>query len=196
MHPFHIGDRFCGRAHVRLGYDFQQRRPRAVEIDTGHALEVFVQGFTRVLFQVGAGDPDPFAAAIVEGDIDLATTNDRQFKLADLIAFRKIRVKIVFACEYRAPRDLAIHRQAEFHGHLHYFPIEHRQDAGITEIDQVRLAVGLRTVSRRTARKNLAPGGELSVYFQPDYDFPFDSHAVAVPPTVISGARVCQSVTC
>ena len=43
-----------GRAHVGLGNDFEQRRSGTVEVDAGAAVEVFVQRFAGVFFQVGA----------------------------------------------------------------------------------------------------------------------------------------------
>jgi hypothetical protein len=56
-----VGHGLGGRAHVGLGDDLEQRRAGAVEVDAGHAVEVFVQALAGVFLQVGAGEVDAFS---------------------------------------------------------------------------------------------------------------------------------------
>ena len=63
MQRLRIRDRFGGAAHVRLGDDFQQRRAGAVQVDAGHAREVFVQRLAGVFFEVRARQVDVFSYA-------------------------------------------------------------------------------------------------------------------------------------
>ena len=58
MDFFHVGDGFLGRTHIRFGDDFQQWRAGAVQIDTGLAVEILVQRFSGVFFQVSTGNTD------------------------------------------------------------------------------------------------------------------------------------------
>jgi len=47
-----VRDRFFGAAQLGLGHDLEQRRAGAVEIDTGHPMEVFVQRLAGILFEM------------------------------------------------------------------------------------------------------------------------------------------------
>ena len=69
MDLLQVRDRFLRRAHVGLGDDLQQRRAGAIQVDARLALEVLVQRFARVLFEVRARDADRLARAVVEHDL-------------------------------------------------------------------------------------------------------------------------------
>ena len=93
--------------------------------------------------------------ALTELDADLAAANDGQLELADLIAFGKVWVEIVFAGKYRFGRDVAPDGQAKANGAFHRPAVEHRQHARQGDIDGVGLHVRLGAEGGRTAGKNL-----------------------------------------
>ena len=51
---FGVGHGLLRGAHVGLGHNLQQRRARTVQVYAGLTDEVFVQGFARIFFQMGA----------------------------------------------------------------------------------------------------------------------------------------------
>ena len=53
-----VRDRLLRAAQVGLGHDLEQRRAGAVEIDAGHAVEIFVQRLARVFLEVRAREAD------------------------------------------------------------------------------------------------------------------------------------------
>ena len=73
--------------------------------DIGRML--IVQRFAGVLFEVQPLDADAHRLAVRHVDDDFALAHDRRFVLADLVALRQIRIKIVFAVEHRFEIDLA-----------------------------------------------------------------------------------------
>src|SRR5471032_567118 len=167
-----VGHGFLGAAHVRLGNDLQQRRARTVQVNAGGTVELFVQAFTGVFFQVRTGHADTFDRAVVHGDVQVAFADDRQFHLADLVALGQVRVEIVFTGEHVVLADLGIDCQAEHHRHAHRFLVQHWQYAGHAQVYQAGLGVRLGTEGGGTTGKNFRPGGELGMNLQPDHDFP------------------------
>ncbi len=192
MDRLDVGDRFLGRADVRLGDDLQQRCAGAVEVDAAHAVEVFVQALAGVLFQVRAGDADAPRAAVFQGNVQIALADDGMVHLAGLVALGQVGVEVVLAREDVLRSDLGIDRQAELARHAHGFGIEHRQGAGHAEVDQAGLGVGLGAEGGGAAGKDLRLGRELCVDLQPDHGFPLHLQSPQNP----AGARMCQSVTC
>jgi hypothetical protein len=127
-------------------------------------------------------DADGLARAVVEHDFQPALLHDRLLVLADLVALRQVRIKVVLARKHRAARDARSHRQAELHCHAHRFAIQHGQHAGIPEIDQVRLRVRRRAVGSGRAREDLAARGELRVDLETDDCFPIHALLVGLKP--------------
>ena len=80
--------------------------------------------------------------------------------------------------------------QAEHRGHAHRLGVEHRQHAGVAEVDEVRLRVGRGAEGRGRAREDLRARRELRVDLEADDAFPFAGHHAAS-----FGARACQSVS-
>ncbi len=54
MQRLGVGYRLGGRAHFRFRHNFQKRRARTIEVNTGLAMKVFMQGLARVFFQMRA----------------------------------------------------------------------------------------------------------------------------------------------
>jgi hypothetical protein len=112
-----VGHGFPARTHVRLGDDLQQGRAGAVQVDAGHAVEVFVQALAGVLFQVGAGDADGFfhAVAGLVADLDgqAAALDDGQLELADLVALGQVGVEVILAGEDVGAVEFGADGQAE-----------------------------------------------------------------------------------
>src|SRR5919198_1518885 len=100
----------------------------AVQINTAHAVQCFVKRLAGVLFKVRAGEPDRLFA-VRHVDPDLAALHDGDLVLADLVALRKVGVKIVLAREDRAAVDRAAHRGAEADCVLYGGAVEHRKHA-------------------------------------------------------------------
>ena len=173
MQLLHVRHRFLGRAQIRLGDDFQQRRAGTVEIDAGQPVKILVQRFAGVFLQMGAGDTDHLAGTVVQVDGQLALLDDRQFVLADLVALGQVRVKVVLTGEHRTSCHSGTDGQAERDGHSHHFAVQHRQHTWQAEVDGARLRVRFRAVGGGGAGENLALGSELGVDFQPDHSFPF-----------------------
>src|SRR5690606_12972649 len=107
-----VGHGFLGTANIRLGHDFQQWGTGAVEVDAGHAVEVFVQRLARVFFQMGTGHADGFLNTLFQLDRDLTFAHDGRLKLTGLVALGQVGVEVVLAVEHRALADLGIDGQA------------------------------------------------------------------------------------
>ena len=135
-------------------------------------MEFLVQRLAGVLFQVRALDLDVEHAAIVHLHAQAAVRHDRQFVLADLVALRQIRVKVVFARKYTMPRDLAVDRKTEADRLVERGVIRHRQRSRHCDIDDAGVRVRLGAVGGRRAGKQLARGVELGVDFQADDGLP------------------------
>lgn len=107
-----IGDRLGCAAHVRFGHDFQKRGSGTVQIYAGHVGELVMQGFAGVFFQMGTCQIDGLDIAVFaflfNNTVYFATDDDRFFELADLVAFGKIGIEIVFSGEDRNPGRLAL----------------------------------------------------------------------------------------
>ncbi len=126
---FRILDGFFGRAHIGLGHDFQQRRAGTIEINSGHALIILVQGFAGVFLEVGAGQVYDFFRT-TGLDHELAAFDDGDFVLTDLVSLGQIRVEVVFAGEYRAAVDRCTDRDTETHRLVDCIDIENGQYSG------------------------------------------------------------------
>src|SRR3546814_10647477 len=93
MQLLQIRDGVGGRADIRLGDDFDQRRAGTVEVDARLADMAFVHRLAGVFFHVRARDADALGLS-VNFNVEMAFVNDRQFVLRDLVALRQIRIEI------------------------------------------------------------------------------------------------------
>ena len=168
-----VGHRLLRRAQVRLGDDLQQGGAGAVEVDAGEAVEVLMQGLAGVLLQMGAGDADLLAAAVLELDAHLAPPHHRMFVLADLVALGQVGVEVVLAGEDRARGDLGVNGRAEAHRQPHRRLVEDRQHPRQAQVDGAGLGVGCGAEGGGGAGEDLGLGGELGVDLQPDDGFPW-----------------------
>ena len=136
-------------------------------------MKILVQGFARILFEMGAGDADSFCAAVFHFNIQRAVGDDGQFVLTDLVALGQVGVEIILAGEHRARRHRGLHGQAELGRHAHRFFIQHRQHTGQPQVHRAGLGIGLGAIRRGGTGEDFALGGELRVNLQPDDSFPF-----------------------
>ena len=61
---------------------------------------IFVHGLAGVLLKMSTGDPNGFAAAISEDNVDTATDDNGACQLRDLVALWQVRVKIIFPIKH------------------------------------------------------------------------------------------------
>jgi hypothetical protein len=185
---------FFRRPDVRFRHNFHQWHTRAVQIHqriiqrpASHGVEQFA----GVFFQM-----DPlnahglFSTGFLE-NIQVPIHGQGQIVLGNLVVFRQVRVKILFAGEHRPRIDPAPHGQRGAHQLVHSFFVQYRQHAGIPATHRTNLAVGGFPEPRRARTKYFAVGFELNVHFQPDHRFirrhfspfetPFSSHATGLP---------------
>ena len=142
-------------------------------------MEVLMERLPRILLKVGAGQVDDFLVSLVavtDLQLYLAPDHHRQVHLADLVAFRQVRIKVVFAGKYRFLRDFGADRQAETDGALDGLPVQHRQNTRQGKVDRTGLRVRCRAESGRRTRKNLGDCRQLRVRLDADYHFPL-SHS-------------------
>ena len=105
------------------------------------AHEVIVQRLARVLFEVRARQVDGVLFAIQKKG-NRATEHDGDFVLADLIVFRQVGIKIIFAREHRARRDLGADSQTKADGPLNSSAIHHGQCSRQGQVHLVGLRIG------------------------------------------------------
>ena len=177
MQCLRISNSLVGRMHHRFGNNFQQRGAGAIQVDAAHALEILVQRFARVFFEMGTRELNLYFAARRRNDGDLATLHDRDLELADLVALGKIGIEIVFSCEDRTPVDFRADRHAEPDRPFDRTFVQHRQRTGQREIHDAGLRVWRGAEGGRRVRKNLRLRRQLRVGFQPDDDFPIHANS-------------------
>ena len=98
---------FCV-AHIRFGDHFDQWCASTVQVDSGHAMEVFMQGLARIFFQVRMVNAHDFFLAAFQLNLHFAGTYNRFVQLCGLVAFWQIRIKIIFPFEHAVPADVGI----------------------------------------------------------------------------------------
>ena len=99
--------------HVRFRDHFDQRCAGPVQVNPGHAVEVFMQGFPGVFFQVRMVNAHGFFLTVFQLDFYLAGTHDGLGQLGGLIAFRKIRIKIIFPFKHTVTADICVDGQTK-----------------------------------------------------------------------------------
>ena len=61
-----------------------------------------MQRLSRVLFEVGPSNTNGAGGAVFHQYLKASITDDRRFKLAYLVAFRRVWIEVVFAVKHRA----------------------------------------------------------------------------------------------
>lgn len=140
-----------------------------------------MQRLAGVLFEVQADDADLLGGAVGEVEDDAAAADDRVLVLADLIALRQIRVKIVLALENRNLVDLGFKREAGFDRLFDAEAVQDRQHAGHTGIYGRYLGVGLGTEGGRRAAEELGLRDHLGVDLEAAHQFPLARAAADRP---------------
>ena len=144
----HIGRRLKRGAHIRLGHDFHQRHARAVKVHISGIRRHVVDRLAGILLKMKPFNPHRegigrIAMGWLNIDLDLALTDDREFKLADLIALRQIGIEIVLPVKARVFVDLRLEAQSGADRLFDAFAIDHRQHARHRRIDQRDVAIGI-----------------------------------------------------
>jgi hypothetical protein len=138
-------------------------------------VEILMQGLAGILFQVGARQVDRlFVSLVATADLDghRAADHHRELELADLVAFRQVRVEIVLAREHRPLRDFGADRQPEADCAFDRLLVEHRQHTGQRQVDGAGLGIRFGAEGRRRARENLRDGRQLRMRLDADHHFP------------------------
>ncbi len=125
----HLAD-FGGVIHIRGRDNFQQRRPRPVQVD-GRETAQFVVVLAGVFFEVGTDNAHPLDAAVFQRDFDKAVFAQRQVVLADLVFFAG-RVLVAFAVQLVKRAILAIEGHRASITRFRSVLVHHRIATGIT----------------------------------------------------------------
>ena len=131
-----------------------------------------MQRFAGIFFEVKACDANALGAAVVF-DFDPATGSERELKLGDLVALRKIGIEIVFAGEAGAFVDGTVEGQGGAHAQFDSAFVEDRKSAGESETDGASVGIGRVAEARGATAKDFGMGEELRVDFQADDDLVF-----------------------
>ena len=89
------GDGLIGIGHVGFSDHLNQRRAGSVQVDASHAMEILMERFAGILFQVGMVNAHPLGVAIGQVDIHIAGTDNRALQLCCLVALGQVRIEIV-----------------------------------------------------------------------------------------------------
>src|SRR5699024_3616641 len=148
-----------GGTQIGLGDNFQQGRACTVQVDTRARLAmrayiVFVQGFASVLFEVSARQLNG-VICVFELEFDLPPFKNGAIKLADLIVFGQVRIKIVLACKLRGLVNSGTYRKAKHDGLFSNSAVKDGQGTRQGQIDLVCLGIWFGTKGGAAAGKNL-----------------------------------------
>lgn len=127
-----------------------------------------VNQLAGVFFEVRARDANFLA---LNSEVPLLA--NRFVVLRDLIAFRQVRIEIVFAIEFGSFRNLAVQRESRANRQLQGALIQDRQNTRHSEANRTDLIVWSLTEFSRARAKNLGLCFELGVYFQPNHSVVF-----------------------
>ena len=148
-----VGIGFLGRVHRRLGDNLHQRRAGAVVIDerTGGGMvelaNVFLEMDTRERdFFVLAHD---VARRTGQFDLDGTADADRLVELGNLVIFRRVGIKIIFAIPFADRRDFAAQHEAGFDRPHRARPCSSRAACRAARARRGRSACSARDRSRR-----------------------------------------------
>jgi len=130
-----------------------------------------VSQFAGVLFEMRAPDADPLGRAVRQIDLQPAVDRQREFVLADLVAFGQVRIEVALAGELVEGGDLAVQRQPDHQAELDSLLVNDRQHARHRQADRADHGVGLGrgAVHYGTTAEHLRFGEQLGVDFQADH---------------------------
>ena len=94
-----------------------------------------------------------------------AFADNWQLKLANLVAFGQIGVKVIFARKHTSGRDFGINRQAEFNRAFYCLAVQHWQHAWQGDTHLTGLGVGRSAILRGRAAENFSIRFQLRVGF-------------------------------
>ena len=123
-----------------------------------------------VFLEMKPRDTNALGLAIV-CDGKPAAGGQRQLVLGDLIALRKIGIKVVFASETGMFVNSAVQREGGSHAHFYGAPVQNGQCAGQSKTHRADIGIWRIAKSRRAATENLSLGQKLRVNFQTDDRF-------------------------
>ena len=147
---FGVSHRFFCTVNTGFGDDFEQRRACAVQVDATFFVKQFVGGFACVFFKVSACQLYGFFVGFVflaHIETQCATDDHGQLKLADLIAFGQIGIKVVFTGKNRNGCDFSVDRQTKSNCFFNRSFVEHGQNTRQGQINGAGLGIGFCTVS-------------------------------------------------
>ena len=122
----------------------------------------------RVLFEVGAGDPDS-PRLTIDVDREPAVDAERQVVLRDLVALEQVGIGVILAVELRRFGVLAVQGLAGHQRVLHRALVNDGEHPGQCEADGAHVGVGLGArVVGTAAAEHLALRLQLDVGLEPD----------------------------
>ena len=102
-----------------------------------------------------------------------AADNNRQFKLTDLIALRKVRIKIIFPVENRMIGHTGTDSETKANCTVNSSPVKHRQRPRKSEVNVAGVHIRFVAEMARRTRENFGMGRELNVRLKTNDNFPF-----------------------
>src|SRR5690606_22968464 len=171
----HVRGGLLARSQIGLTHDLDERRSRTVQIDGRGALDP-VQVLAGVFFQVHPGDACGERRAI-DLEVDPPVLAERQLVLADLVALRQVRIKVVLASEDAALVDRAAQGQRRAHTETYGLLVDRGQGARQAQANGAHVAVRRSPEVGRTPAEQLGASRELRVDLESDDWFVFRGHA-------------------
>jgi len=176
---------FLRGAQIGLGDHFHQRHAAAVKVH--QAFAVLNLGFAGILFQVQFVDAHPPASAVRPLQVHVTALANRLVKLGNLVAFRQVRVEVVFAIKVRDGVDFRVHGGSQQRAFAHRFGIQDGQHAWQAAAHRADVGVWLCSPGIGFAgAKNLAGGIKLNVGFKSNDDL-VSFHALTSLPRKACG---------
>lgn len=87
MQLFGKGYRFFGVTHIGFCNNLNQRCAGTVQVDTGHAVIIFMQALAGIFFQMSVMNANGFSGAVFQGDLNVTRTDNGLLQLSGLVAF-------------------------------------------------------------------------------------------------------------
>ena len=112
---FQISDNLFRRAHIRLGYNLDQRNAASVVIDERAILPLIVDQLSGILLHVDLMNAD-FLLSRCGVNLDISIVADRQIQLGNLIVLRVVRIEIVLPVEFAELVDFAVCSKSDAQG--------------------------------------------------------------------------------
>jgi hypothetical protein len=167
-----VGVGFLRTADIGFAHDLDERRTAAVDVEERIAGVLVVDEFSRVFFQVDAGDADGFFRSVNRYGERTADA-DRHIVLGNLVSLGEVGIEIIFPGENRFRRNGAPYRKSHPDRHGNGLAVDGGQRAGQPEAD--RTTVGVRRFPERhgTAAEQFCFCQKLGMHFEPRDHFVF-----------------------